>query len=271
MKSNKIAIMGCGWLGFPLAKHLLKNGYLINGSTTKEEKINQLRIAGIQPYLLTASPELKGTQLPDFFNVKTLILNIPPGRRRSDVEVFHLQQIKSIVIKAEAHGIEKFIFLSSTSVYGDQNKEVTESTQLLPNTASSRALKEVEEWLKSLDLEVTILRLGGLVGEDRKAGRFLAGKKNVKNGQTPVNLLHQDDGINIIHQIIKQEKWGEIFNCCSDEHPTREAFYTAQAIKQNFEPPTFLPEPSSNFKIVSNQKIKKSLNYTFQYPNPMGF
>lgn len=271
MKSNRIAIMGCGWLGFPLAKYLLADGYQINGSTTSKEKTERLSIAGINPYLLTADPELVGTMLSEFFNAKILILNIPPGRRRPDVEIFHPQQIKSVINQAITHGIEKVIFLSSTGVYGDQNKEVSESTPLLPNTASGRALQEVEDWLRSLDLEVTILRLGGLVGGDRKAGRFLAGKKDVKNGQAPINLLHLDDGINIIYQIIKQEKWGEIFNCCSDEHPTREAFYIAQAIKQNFEPPTFLRESNSNSKIVSNQKVKETLNYTFQHPNPMEF
>ena len=109
MKSNRIAIMGCGWMGFPLAKHLLSKGYLINGSTTNQDKIERLRTAGIQPYLLTANPDLEGTKLADFFNAKILILNIPPGRRRPDVEVFHPQQIKSVIHKAITHGIEKVI------------------------------------------------------------------------------------------------------------------------------------------------------------------
>ncbi len=263
--------MGCGWLGFPLAKQLLADGYQIKGSTTREEKIDQLQNAGIQAYLLKATPELIGKKLSEFFNVKTLILNIPPGRRRPDVETFHPLQIKNVVEQAISCGVENILFLSSTSVYGNQNKLVTEASSLSPITPSGRALQKIEHWLLSLALKTTILRLGGLVGGDRKAGRFLAGKKDLKNGQAPVNLLHLNDGINIIHQVIRQEKWGEIFNCCSDEHPTREAFYIAQAIKQNFEPPVFLSEEKSNSKIVSNQKIKEILNYTFQYPNPMDF
>ena len=34
MKENKIGVLGCGWLGFPLAKDLIKQGFKVKGSTT---------------------------------------------------------------------------------------------------------------------------------------------------------------------------------------------------------------------------------------------
>ena len=36
---EKISILGCGWLGLPLAKSLLAKGYKIKGSTTSESKL----------------------------------------------------------------------------------------------------------------------------------------------------------------------------------------------------------------------------------------
>ena len=271
MKKETIAIMGCGWLGFPLAKHLLAKGYKINGSTTRIEKTSILRKAQITPFVLNANPELIGTNQADFFNAKVLVLNIPPGRKNPEVETFHLQQIQSIVDKAMSFDLQKIIFLSSTSVYGNVNRAVTEADLLSPITASGKALQKVENWLQTLNIDLTVLRLGGFVGDDRKAGRFLAGKKNVMNGEAPINMLHLEDGIKIITQIIVQEKWGEIFNCCSDKHPTRRDFYIAQALKQNFEPPEFLPDSQGDFKIVMNEKVKESLNYTFRYPDPMEY
>ena len=52
---KKIAILGCGWLGLPLAKKLIESGYTINGSTTRPEKIKTLRDNGIQPFLIKLS------------------------------------------------------------------------------------------------------------------------------------------------------------------------------------------------------------------------
>ena len=52
---TKISILGCGWLGLPLAKALVNNDYLVSGSTTSEEKIAVLEKAKIEPFLLAIS------------------------------------------------------------------------------------------------------------------------------------------------------------------------------------------------------------------------
>ena len=46
---KKIAILGCGWLGLPLAKSLLSKGYKVKGSTTSESKLEILENAGVLP------------------------------------------------------------------------------------------------------------------------------------------------------------------------------------------------------------------------------
>ena len=47
-----ISIIGCGWLGLPLARELVRNGHIVNGSTTREEKIAVLQAAQILPFIL---------------------------------------------------------------------------------------------------------------------------------------------------------------------------------------------------------------------------
>lgn len=77
------------------------------------------------------------------------------------------------------------IFTSSTSVYGDLSGEVNEESERQATTASAQALIDVENWLHALpNISVDILRLAGLVGENRHAGRFLAGKKITQRGAT---------------------------------------------------------------------------------------
>ena len=55
MKENKIGVLGCGWLGFPLAKDLIKQGFKVKGSTTNKEKIKSLEKENIDPCLLYTS------------------------------------------------------------------------------------------------------------------------------------------------------------------------------------------------------------------------
>jgi len=117
-------------------------------------------------------------------------------------------------------------------------------------------------------VQTTVLRFAGLIGYDRMPGRFLSGKRDVKNGNAPVNLIHRDDCIQIIFEIIKQGVWGEILNGCCDKHPLRKEYYTRQAKIIGACLPTFDDSEVSNYKIISNKKLKKILNYRFKYPDP---
>jgi len=270
-KTN-ISICGCGWLGFPLGIHLVNEGYEVKGSTRSPQKLAALYENGIQPFLLEVNKKIKGNNLPLFFQSEILIINIPPGRKRKDVARSHPLQIAALMEKANANGVQKILFISSTSVYGNVNRVVTESDEPQPETLSGKALVEVEQLLMSQgSFQTTILRMGGLVGLNRPAGRFLAGKKEIKNGRAPVNMVHQEDCIRIIKKIIESQKWGAIYNVCADEHPTKETFYTHQAQKQGFDSPTFLMESDYAFKEVSNYKLKKELGYKFLHPDPMEF
>ncbi len=49
----QISILGCGWLGVPLAESLIKKGFSIKGSTTSEEKIEILTKKGIEAFLIS--------------------------------------------------------------------------------------------------------------------------------------------------------------------------------------------------------------------------
>lgn len=268
-----ISVLGCGWLGLPLAKRLVEMGHIVKGSTQTASKLAVLHQKGIDPYLIEVHRKIKGNNLAHFFKSGILIINIPPGRKRRNVARSHPKQIEAIIEKALVHNTQKILFVSSTSVYGNVNRMVTEADELHPETPSAEALVAAEKLLlQQTAFETTIVRFGGLTGVDRKAGRFLAGKKEVKNGDAPVNMIHQEDCIGLLTQIIIQEKWGYLFNACADEHPTRKEFYTTQAKLQGFEAPQFSKtEALVGFKQVSNYKIKQALSYEFLKPNPLKF
>jgi len=262
-----ISILGCGWLGLALGKHLTAKSYKIKGSTVSSDKLDLIRRNKIEPFYIKLNPKLQGKDIDQFFESDILIINFPP-ERRNDILEYHRAQIESLASKITTSNIDKVLFISSTSVYPNVNREVTEDDNLEPAKLSGKALLGVESFLRSANnFKTTILRFGGLIGYDRLPARFLAGKKNIEHGNAPVNLIHRDDCILIIEKIIQNEVWGYIFNACADSHPTRKEFYVNQALKAGLEPPEFVNTKDVQYKIISNRKLKKELNYKFKHPD----
>ncbi len=266
--NKSVSILGCGWLGLPLAEFLISEGYLVKGSTTNPDKLDLLTSKNIDPFLIELTPLIQGNRLQDFFNSEILIINIPPGRI-DDKVTYHKKQIESVLDEVKKSSIRNIIFISSTSVYGNENREVTEADQLHPENESGKALKVVEELLfNSGAFEKTIIRFAGLIDSDRNPVRFFTDRKNIPGGNIPVNFIHRTDCIKIIYQVIIQNFWNEIFNGCADLHPTKREFYTSAAVKYNMQKPEFA-DTDDSYKIVNSDKLKKLLNYNFIYPDPL--
>lgn len=270
----KISILGCGWLGLPLAEQLRDAGHAVKGSTTSKEKLQLLKGKEIQPFLIALTPELQCKNCDTFWDANVLVLNIPPGRNRNNITDYHQQQMKAVIEKVNNSSINFVIFVSSTSVYpptgGIVSEEDTKSGKA--SRPSGNTLLEVEKMLqRESGFETTVIRFGGLYGHNRHPVKYLAGRKNLAGGNAPVNLIHRDDCINIIQKIIEENKTRQIFNGVSDGHPPKKMYYPAVAKSLELEPPTFQDDKNKQYKIVSNRKLKIMLNYKFRHPNPMDY
>ena len=263
-----ISILGCGWLGLPLAEYLLSKDFSVSGSTTSPAKLNTLTSKHINSFLIELNPSIRGDNIKNFFSSEILVINIPPGGGE-DKYSYHTAQIVSVLNAVKKSPVTKIIFISSTSVYGNENRIVYETDELRPEKESGKVLKAVENMLFSdKSFDKTIIRFAGLIDSDRNPVRFFAGRKDIPGGNMPVNLIHRKDCINIIHRVINQNVWNEIFNACTDSHPTKREFYTAAARKFNMPGPGFI-DTNDNYKIVNSDKLKKRLNYEFIYPDPL--
>lgn len=268
-----ISVMGCGWLGLPLAESLVRSGRRVNGSTTSEQKLDVLHQSGINPFLINLSDPLVDLQaLDDFLQAEVLVLNIPP-KLRADGGESYLQQMAVLHKALLASPVSRVLFVSSTSVYPELNRVVSEedtsfTDELDPDNVllkAERMFQHSENWV------CTVVRFSGLAGGDRQPGRFLAGKRDLPNGDAPVNMIHLDDCLSILERIIAQEKWGQVYNACADGHPSRREFYEAATKALGLEAPTFRDMEETHFKLISNQKLKDDLAYVFSYPDPMAF
>ncbi len=270
MKKETITILGCGWLGLPLAQTLAKEGYSVKGSTTREERLETLHDAGVEPWLVRLDPEVNGDDIVAFLQSDTLIVNIPP-LRRDDIVEYHIEQFSSLIDALGQSPVRSVLLISSTSVYPALNREVTEEDAVDPESLAGQALLLVEEMLmQESAFQTTVLRFGGLIGYDRNPAKYLATMAEIAHPDQPMNLIHRDDCIRIITEIIRLKQWGEVFNACSPLHPLRKEYYgRASEIAGLPAIPLSLSVETAPYKVVNSEKLISALHYHFLYPDPV--
>jgi nucleoside-diphosphate-sugar epimerase len=228
---------------------------------------------GIHAFQITLSEnEIQGDLQSFLKNSEILIIDIPPKLRENSNENF-VSKIQNLIPFIENSKIEKIIFISSTSVYADETSttlSVTELTKPQPETESGKQLLKAENLLlRSTNFKTTVIRFGGLIGENRHPIHFLAGRKNIENPDAPINLIHQMDCIGIIEEILRQAQndklgFGEIFNAVAPFHPTRKTYYSEKALELNLLLPEFDESKPSVGKIISSEKVETVLGYHFE-------
>ena len=242
---NKL-IVGCGYLGLRVARRWLAAGHAVTAVTRDPQRAESLRREGIQaivadvtrPETLAALfGEKKGTGTVSADAVRQFVpssaetVPVPlfstvlyavgydrqSGQSRWDVYVDGLRN----VLDALPAPPERFIFISSTGVYGeDAGGWVDEDSPCNPTRESGRALLAAEQVLQShpIGRRAIILRLAGIYGPGRlryadlrveKTGTAAVSERSGKretmaaSEKEPVpasylNLIHADDAASIV-------------------------------------------------------------------------
>ena len=244
-----VSVLGCGWLGKPLAKSLVNKGYSVKGSTTSVEKLALLEKDGVSPFLIDISLDINIVEF-----LKTDILIIPiTNKNPKDFEL--------LISKIEKSPVKKVIFISTTSVYPRINKVMTEESKTIETPH-----KRIEDLFRqNINFKTTIIRFAGLFDGDRHPANWFRNGRKIPQPNGFVNMIHKVDCISIIEKIIEKDLFGEIYNACSNHHPTRIEFYTKARMRKGFEMPEFKLNEDLEWKIISSDKIQKVLNYKFVY------
>jgi len=179
--SKTIGVIGCGWLGKPLALELL-NSFSVECFSRDKTKENS-----------------------SFWQSDTIVIAI----NTKDNYLKTLQKIAELV-KPTCN----IILMSSTSVYREFDEEVDECVKITKTTLQ----KEAEDLMLSLKQRVLILRLGGLMGGDRVSGKW---KSISTFSDGPVNYIHKADAINITKKMIENSVTSGIYNLVAPMHPLR--------------------------------------------------
>ncbi len=252
--NKKISILGCGWLGLALATDLIEKGFEVNGSTTTAARTKELAEKGIKPFVIDIG--MLESNVQDFLTADVLIIAITSK---------NIEDIKKLITHLEESKVQKVLFISSTSVYPFVNGVVTEDTP-----TADTALAQIEkQFINNSSFQSTIVRFAGLFGYNRKPGNFIKANKAVDNPEGYVNLIHRDDCIEIIEQIIFKDVWNEILNACADDHPKRRDFYLKATEMVGNSSVVFDEHATNDYKIIDSKKLMRLLNFEFIHADLM--
>lgn len=245
MKKEKIGLIGVGYLGKPLARKLTEEGYDVVGTTSREYDITKDSV-----------PEnLKSCDI--------VIYDIPPIADTDSVERCFKQFEKD----------QRFIYISSTSIFGPEAGEIDESYTPPENSPYAPVVLKLELLARAHFDQLCLLRFGGLYGNTDSAKRhpvtFLAGKKNLKTGNEFLHLVHVGDCIEAILAVIEENFFPGEFNILSDLRITKKEYYTAMAKKLGLEIPEYDEVELKNPTKISNEKSKELLG--LNYRNPLDY
>jgi len=119
--------------------------------------------------------------------------------------------------------------------------------------------------------QLTVLRMGGLMGADRIPGTYFSGKEQVA-GHTRVNFIHQADAARMVAWVINQGLWNQTFNGVAPEHPFRREIYAKNSSSLGILPPASYQDAADEKegRWISSEKIRAT-GFTFDFPNPLDF
>ena len=263
---ERIGVLGCGWLGLGVAQSYVADNFIVHGSRQSKKGADSLQKHGVHGFVVQISENHDSGNLTEFLNgVSRLFLTIPPGLQKNPKRDF-VAMIHQLLPHIHSSEVKEVVFTSSTGVYGPQQGLVSPSIVPQPQTESGRQLLEVESLLRSQDgFSTQIVRLGGLLGDDRHPVKQLAKLPVVDNPQAPINLIHKADAIGLLRHLANQAPWQITYHGVAPWHPTRQYFYEQAAKEMQLPLPRFAEEPGNTNKIVTDPQVE-SLGYAFFEP-----
>ena len=274
----RVLIVGCGYVGLPLGAELVRLGHEVMGLRRSPAAEGELKAVGIQPLLGDVTQAATLAKLPRDFD---WVVNCVAAGGTENYREVYLQGTRHLIDWLAPNPPKKFVYTSSTSVYGQNDgSAVKESSPTEPLAETSRILIETEKTLLAAVAErqfpAVILRVAGIYGPDRGHWfkQFLNDNAQIDgDGSRWLNMIHRDDLVGCIIAALKSGRAGEIYNAADDEPVSQLHFFQwlAQAVDKPI-PPSMPENPEAERKRgvtnkrVSNRKLKMELGHRFKYP-----
>lgn len=277
--SHSALIFGYGYLGGPVAKLWRDEGRTMYAVTRSEERAQQVESSGPTPIVADVTDPSTLRNLP---TVDTVLFAVGYDRTSSkSIDEVYVGGVRN-VLDALPTSIGRFIYISTTGVYGDAGGEwIDESTPTNPSRAGGQASLAAEELICESPFadRAVVLRLAGIYGQKRLP--YLAQLKAGEPIEAPqagyLNLIHVVDAARIVQLLANptREISGPVTYCVSDGHPVvRREYYREVARLLDAPEPTFADPPAGSpraaraavDKRVSNRRLLADLEIELLYP-----
>ena len=189
----KVLFIGCGDIAQRAAGQLGSN-YSCFGLRRNPENLP----SAITPIMAdAANPQQLFSVASDNFDIWVATLTPAEFARQAYQQSYlAVAQAMAQTVNALQQAPKLIIWVSSTSVYGDNNGDwVDETTKPNPVTFSGEILLEAEQLIHKLPCLSTVVRFSGIYGPGRTRllGQVQAGKGRPKSPEQWSNRIHADD------------------------------------------------------------------------------
>jgi nucleoside-diphosphate-sugar epimerase len=272
-------IIGCGYLGRRVAARWIADGDEVFALTRSEQNAESLRALDASPILGDTTSSATLQSLPECDTVLHAVgFDRSAAASKREVYVDGL----SNVLDRMAGKCGRFIHISSTSVYGQQDGEwVDEDSATEAETESGDICRAAENLVldrfgsDEVSARGIVLRLSGIYGPDRLLSRI----DSLKNAQPLpgpkdgwLNLIHVDDAAQVVTTCANCELPAAIY-LVSDDRPVPRADYYRLLAKL-----VGAPEPIFDSVAVArhscginkrcrNRRLREELGVSLSYPD----
>jgi nucleoside-diphosphate-sugar epimerase len=220
----KTLIIGCGYIGLPLALRLKEAGHEIDAwvhspagaESLAAHHFNRMIVGSVADHEVWTTVNVS-------YDIVIHCASSGRGGEAAYEEVF----LKGARMMGERQSRARKIFVSSTSVYGQtQGEIVTEESPAEPLAATGLILREAER--AALTSGMTVVRSSGIYGPNRGVlfEKFRRGEAVIEgDGLRWINQVHQRDLVAALEHLIEAGMPGEIYNVTDNTPVTYRDYY----------------------------------------------
>jgi len=276
----RVLIVGCGYVGFKLGSDLARQGHQVLGVSRTLRNAPALTAVGIVPIGIDVSVQENCANLPRDCDWVVLCVSTRGGGV-SEYERTYLQSTRNLVQYMAATPPSRFVYISSTSVYGQTDgSSVDETSPTSPGAPTAKVLLRTEALLCRAVAEcgfpAIVLRVGAIYGPQRtywiERIQTGLGEPDLRSNRI-LNMIHRDDVAGGIVAAFERGKPGQIYNAV-DDAPVSQADFLQWLSHKLGKPAADVTDLAMRFenpgvaanKRVSNRKLKEELGYRFKFP-----
>lgn len=258
-----VLIVGLGGIGRLLAKNLVAQGHAVTGMSRTPQVMGG-DLCGVQ-HIAQSVHNANFDQLQPIDWVYVLLT--PSARSAESYAHIFIDSLQPLYTALQNHPVQRVVFISSTSVFGDSRGEwMDETTQPQPDTPTAAVLWQAEQqWRNVWADKLVVVRPSGIYGPDRlRIISWVQQAKPVKLNQW-TNRIHGDDLAGFLAHLTAMSMQLPLY-IATDEQPTLQnevLDYVALQLKLSTVPSI---DAALAGKRLHCQQLLQS-GYVLKYPN----